>query len=214
MDTADVILEELRSIRAVSTHMNAAIYLGFLRRAGRKRWELTDAGRGLVAEKPEDMSFRVAEAILGRRIFREALVGASESGETMGTRGDVAGRLAEVAASRVGGDTLRRRAGTVLSWVRWLRETEAAARSGRGVTARSRRSRVDVGLADVANGRRRCRLVADRAPPADETGDEVDAEEMAVTNTLTACRGEGGGRLRRRRARRMTDRTTALTGSR
>lgn len=129
LDSADVILEELEvDSRDIDYYMNAAIYLGFLRRAGRKRWELTDAGRGLVAEKPEDMSFRVAEAILGRRIFREALVGASESGETMGTRGDVAGRLAEVAASRVGGDTLRRRAGTVLSWVRWLRETEAAAR--------------------------------------------------------------------------------------
>lgn len=132
LDTADVILEEFEvDSRDIGYYMNAAIYLGFVAKVRTRptRWELTDAGRRLVSEKPEDMSFKVAEAILGRRIFREVLEGASESGAELGTRQEVADRLAEVAASRVGGDTLLRRAGTVLSWVRWLRETEAAARS-------------------------------------------------------------------------------------
>lgn len=129
LDTADAILDDMDvDSRDIDYYMNAAIYLGFLHKAGRKRWRLSEAGRSLVAERPEDMSFKVAEAILARRVFREVLAMASESNGTAPDRGAVADLLAEVAASPMSGDTLRRRAGTVLSWVRWLRETEAAAR--------------------------------------------------------------------------------------
>jgi hypothetical protein len=103
------------SERQAGYYLNAARYLGLVERDG---LSLSRAGQQFVLAGRHARHIQLLQAMLQRPVLREAL-GFWEGNGELPTPAQVQEWLTE--HTPLGGTTLRRRAGTVLSWLRWVR---------------------------------------------------------------------------------------------
>ena len=103
------------SDRQAGYYLNAARYLGLVEPQGN---HLTAAGRTFLESQRHARHILILQAMVARPVWREALRSMEQSGEL-----PASGAIQEWISlhTRLGEATLRRRAQTVLSWLRWVR---------------------------------------------------------------------------------------------
>lgn len=104
--------------RQADYYANAAAYLSFIHR-GSKGFELTDLGMTLVSQPFSLRQTLLLRQILRRPVFRRAVSVLCETGR-FPSREQIAEWISCTTGLR--GNTLHRRASTVLSWVRWAEQ--------------------------------------------------------------------------------------------
>ena len=108
-------------LRQTRYYTDAASYLGLVVRRGRGQgttYALTPLGDRIMSLAPRARNRALVECLLARRVFHDTLKIYLEAGER-----PAAGQVEEFirrARPELSDDTVKRRAGTVLSWAGWV----------------------------------------------------------------------------------------------